>query len=646
MMDANQRWDARLLDKSIRELRAIRADALALERRFATELGDVHPSFRRSARNLVHYLALRCRDIRALQEQLAMLGLSSLGRTESHVLGGLDAVLRMLHHLAGRPWQEPAPAAPALTFAEGNALLAEHTEAVLGPRPSQRTVRIMVTMPSEAARDYELVRQLLADGMDCMRINCAHDDAGAWADMIDNLRRARRELGRGCRILMDVAGPKLRTGPIDPTSQTMRWKPRRNRSGEVVSAARIWITAAERPAPPPGAADACLHARGTWLRRARAGERLRFDDLRGKARALTLAAAAPGGRWASAEQTAYVGLGRPLPLRRLGKGKEPTTRPRVVEAIPHAASANQHFLTLKPGDALLVTRAPLPGRPAVVAADGRRLRPATISCTLAEVFADVRAGERIWFDDGRIGGVIESARRDRLRVRITSAAAEGAKLRADKGINLPDTRLRLAALTDKDLADLEFVAQHADLVGLSFVRAPADIQALQRHLDRLGAARTGIVLKIETTNAFEHLPSLLLAAMQAERVGVMIARGDLAVEAGYERLAEVQEEVLWFCEAAHVPVIWATQVLENLTKTGVPSRAEITDAAMGERAECVMLNKGPHLLDAVRALQDILQRMEAHQRKKSARLRRLRLSSLAAEDTPPARPTLVRQARQ
>ena len=82
----------------------------------------------------------------------------------------------------------------------------------------------------------------------------------------------------------------------------------------------------------------------------------------------------------------------------------------------------------------------------------------------------------------------------------------------------------------------------------------------------------------------------------------MIARGDLAVEVGFERLAEVQEEILWLCEAAHVPVIWATQVLESVAQTGQPSRAEVTDAAMAERAECVMLNKGPHIGEAVRAL--------------------------------------------
>jgi pyruvate kinase len=203
-------------------------------------------------------------------------------------------------------------------------------------------------------------------------------------------------------------------------------------------------------------------------------------------------------------------------------------------------------------------------------------------------------------------------------------------LRADKGINLPDSALHLSALTEKDIEDLAFVVRHADLIGMSFVHSAGDVHQLQTELDRLGAAHLGIVLKIETASGFEQLPKLLLAAMRSERVGVMIARGDLAVECGYERLAEVQEEILWFSEAAHVPVIWATQVLETLAKKGMPSRAEITDAAMGERAECVMLNKGPHLVEAVRVLNDILQRMEAHQSKKSARLRRLRLSAIAS----------------
>jgi pyruvate kinase len=182
-------------------------------------------------------------------------------------------------------------------------------------------------------------------------------------------------------------------------------------------------------------------------------------------------------------------------------------------------------------------------------------------------------------------------------------------------------------LTKKDLQDLTFVCEHADAVALSFVRDPGDIVDLENRLIAAGRPDMGIVLKIETRRAFEQLPRLLLAAMRSPGGGVMIARGDLAVECGFERLAEVQEEILWVCEAAHVPVIWATQVLETLAKEGRPSRAEITDAAMSERAECVMLNKGPHVDQAVVALDDILRRMEGHQRKKSAMLRPLRLAA-------------------
>ena len=170
----------------------------------------------------------------------------------------------------------------------------------------------------------------------------------------------------------------------------------------------------------------------------------------------------------------------------------------------------------------------------------------------------------------------------------------------------------------------------ADLVQMSFVRYPSDVEQLIDELTRLSDDRLGIVLKIETREAFERLPQLLLTAMRRRRVGVMIARGDLAVECGYERMAEVQEEILWLCEAAHLPVIWATQVLEQLAKTGVPSRAEISDAAMSERAECVMLNKGPYIDDAVVALDNILRRMTSHHYKKNALLRTLHAWQQAA----------------
>jgi len=126
----------------------------------------------------------------------------------------------------------------------------------------------------------------------------------------------------------------------------------------------------------------------------------------------------------------------------------------------------------------------------------------------------------------------------------------------------------------------------------------------------------------------------MIAALRHHPVGIMVARGDLAIEIGFERLAEVQEEILWLSEAAHIPVVWATQVLETLAKTGIPSRAEVTDAAMGVRAECVMLNKGEHIVDAVRFLDHVLQRMQAHQLKKRSMLRRLAVAQVKHTASP------------
>jgi len=92
----------------------------------------------------------------------------------------------------------------------------------------------------------------------------------------------------------------------------------------------------------------------------------------------------------------------------------------------------------------------------------------------------------------------------------------------------------------------------ADVVDLSFVREPTDVTRLLHELDRLGDHRLGVVLKIETTQAFRNLPQLLLTLMARPRIGVMIARGDLAVECGYARTAELQEEIMWLRESAHV----------------------------------------------------------------------------------------------
>ncbi len=583
----------------------------------------VPPHYRDSARNLIHYLALRRHDLRELQPKLSALGLSSLGRSEADVLASVAAVRTALQALAGC---DPAQTFPGPESTIKRELLAAHTEALLGPAPAHRRVRIMVTMPTEAARDYTLVHDLVRNGMDCMRINCAHDDADVWAKMIEHMRRASHALRRPCSIAMDLGGPKLRTGPLEAGPAVLKISPKRDMYGRVTVPARVWLTApGGRGAPSP--ADATLPLPAAWLKRLRTGDTLKFTDARGAGRELSVVQVDTDGVWTELGRTSYITTG--TSLRRAG------ARGKAAAALVGELIANQRPIVLHAGDTLLIERSLKPGRPATRDSRDRVLTPAVIGCTLPEVFEDVRSGDAICFDDGKIAGVIENIGPERATVKIHRARACGEKLRGDKGINLPDSLLRLSSLTAKDIDTLEFVVRHADMVSLSFANSAADVALLQQHLKRLGGERLGLILKIETRRGFENLPEMLFAALHSTRCGVMIARGDLAVECGFERLAEVQEEILWMCEAAHVPVIWATQVLESLAKEGVPSRAEITDAAMSQRAECVMLNKGPHILEAVGVLDDILQRMQTHSAKKRSMLRDLKVAErFLSQDTP------------
>ncbi|MBK1986250.1 hypothetical protein A0J48_001565 [Sphaerospermopsis aphanizomenoides BCCUSP55] len=451
------------------------------------------PAFINSSLNLAYYMALRRHDLRPIQAALMPWGLSSLGRIEAKVLPNLDAVIATLAAVCGQETNHP----PIEAFFEGDRLLQQHTEDLFGQTLHNRRVRIMVTLPSQAASNYEFVRDLICQGTNCVRINCAHDTAQEWSAMIANVRMAEKETGHSCRILMDLSGPK---------------------------------------------------------------PRIQFAVA-------------------------------PHPKKRIFKG-----------------------------ESLLLTY----NAPTTIGSTCFQA-----SCSLPQVLKELKIGTTVWIDDGHIGASVESITPEGVHLRITHTRLKGEKLLPDKGINFPYTDLHLSSLTEKDKQDLDFITAHADMIdiiGYSYVQTPEDIELLQTEL----AARLpenypipAIVAKIETPLAVSNLPELIVQAAGKQPLGIMIARGDLAIEIGYQRLAEIQEEILWLCEAAHIPVIWATQVLENLVKQGMPSRAEMTDAAMAERAECVMLNKGPHIVEAVGILDDVLTRMQAHQMKKTPQLRAL-----------------------
>ncbi|MDQ2950201.1 MAG: pyruvate kinase [Acidobacteriota bacterium] len=557
-----------------------------------------------------------------------------MGRIEANTLAGLDAVQIALGALAGKNATPGPAAAHGVDFVTGPALLTERANELLGPAVG-RKVRIMVTMPREAGEQYTLTRDLVAAGMDVMRINCAHDDERVWMGMINNLRRAEREVGQSCKVLMDLGGPKLRTGLLGGGLRIIRWKTGKDRRGEVIAPKRIRIIGSaacngEASAGPPEM-GVYLSVDDSLLAAAEPDDHLDLHLPQGRIRKLRIVQKEDGFCWAECLHSGYGETGMQVTLRHKHKVKATGT----IGELPGV----EEPLTLMCGDKLVITgpdqAGSQAGRAHVVNDRSSVGEPARIPCTLPQVFPYVKKGDRIAFDDGKIDGIVREATAEHLMVEITRAGSGGSKLGADKTSNLPDSDLRLPALTEQDLANLDFVAAHADMVGLSFGRRAEDVLMLHRELEARGSHDTGIILKIENRQAFENLPRLLLAGLRFPHLGIMVARGDPAVELGFERLAEVQEEILWLCEAAHVLVVWATQVLETLAKTGQPSRAEVSDASMGVRAECVMLNKGPHIIEAVHFLDNILRRMQLHhQKKKRSLLRGLSVSEMAPDQPP------------
>ena len=194
----------------------------------------------KSCVNLAHYLALRELDLRPLQEKLAEAGLSSLGRAESHVFATLRAVVTLLGQAVGKP-DDVQCGLPHPAFREGFEILGCNTTHFLGQASNQHETRIMVTLSSEAASDQQLVHNLIREGMDCARINCAHDSPDIWLRMIENVKQAADIHRRECRILMDMAGHKVRTGPVVMEDSALHIKVRKNAYGLMLEPAHVLL---------------------------------------------------------------------------------------------------------------------------------------------------------------------------------------------------------------------------------------------------------------------------------------------------------------------------------------------------------------------------------------------------------------------
>ena len=582
---------------------------------------DKYPNgqFTESAINLGHYLAMRQFDLRHLQDRLAQSALTSLGRAEASVLSTFDILIDILQRSTDKKYVTSQNNISAQSFNRGQLLLKQHTKELFGSSHGQGKAHVMVTLATEAAWDYALIKALFEKGMTCARINCAHDDPDVWDAMIKNIRRAEMEIGLSCRVLMDLAGHKIRTADITLGPAVHHIKAEKDPSGKVLTPAYLLLSTDLTSTP----ADKAIFRVGipkVAAKHLEPGQLLGFIDNQNKSRQLKVEKKLSEHDWlVSSDKSAYLVSGCIINVIKKHKHKkhsqEDTFQLGEFKGAPLEIRVFKKQL-------LLLTTEDLLGKPAEYQ-DDKLIHPAQIGCTLSSAIAKLKVGQQVWIDDGKLGAVVQDITEQGALLLVTVAKPSGVRILSDKGINFPEAALDLPPLTEKDLTDLDFVCANADLVGFSFVETLAGMDFLINELAKRNSSAMPIIAKIETNLAVKNLPEIILGTIGRHYLGIMIARGDLAVELGSARLAEIQEELLWLCEAAHVPVIWATQVLESIAKKGTRSRPEFTDAAMAVRAECVMLNKGPYIVDAIEALVNVMVRMHEHQRKKFSRLRAL-----------------------
>lgn len=453
--------------------------------------------FMEPAKNLAAYLSLRQRDLRNLQQSLIPYGLSSIGRSEAKTLATLQALKVTLAKLAHI---EDSTLYPDIEqFQIGIQNLDKQANQMFGNQSEEFRTRIMVTLPSEAAEDVDLIDEMLTAGMNIARINCSHDDQTIWKKMIQLVKSRSEKLNKPVKIQLDIAGPKIR---VD-------WSYSQQKKDKVKVGDKIQL----------------------------------ISDI----------------KYLEKSDDTIVYLGCPFPT----------------------------------------------------------------------IYSQLEIGDRVFFDDGIFQAHIISCNEHSAALQIDQVKGGSGRIKVEKGINFPDTAIDIDIIDEKDAQDIEFACQYADIINLSFVRNKQDIEAVQQKLvQHLGekANQMALMVKIENTQAVSNIVEIIMTAASKNPTAIMIARGDLAVEAGYVRLAELQQEIMWLCEAAATPVVWATEVLANLVDNGIPARAELTDVVEGARSECVMLNKGPYIVPAIKLLAKILRKVEINQFKKTPQLRALNIA--------------------
>lgn len=432
-----------------------------------------------SKENLKAYNLLRKKHTFELESMLLQAGFTTFSNIHPHIHYSIHKMqnnynMKKIHDLKDTP----------LTPEVSHQIKQNRNVSLLGKNKTS----IMVTLQASMLENPKIIHDLLSQGMNIARINCAHDSPAIWKRLVETIRRAESELGMNgppCKIHMELAGPKIRVKKI--------YYPEKH-------------TENERP-----------------------------------------------------------------------------------------------FFNVKQGDIITIARENY-------ATDLSLKKDKIFSINSPKALWNVQVKDRVYFNDGKIIGQVCFVKEETIGIEVIKTTKKSVKIREESGVNFPDSFVHfiMPAITETDIEILPLVYELSDTIGLSFVHYPRDLEKFRELLSSFPPKNIGVIAKIETKEAFHNLTKIIIEGLSFDAFGIMIARGDLAIELGFTNLASIQEEIIHLCQAAHIPFIWATGVLENLTKKGMPLRSEMTDAFHGLQADCVMLNKGDYIIEAVKTVNDLI----------------------------------------
>lgn len=579
-------------------MRTTLKELLELKEYIESERLEIEDSikFKDSLENMQHYLRVRSLDIRSLQNSLTELGLSSLGRSQAHMMDSIDKVIEILSNSLN---EELKVSKSCLSCKDALTTLKSKTSIFGESEGDIFKTKIMITLPSEASRDKSLIEGFIESGADILRVNTAHDSPEDWKRMAKFIEEINQERGKNLKIYTDLAGPKIRTENIKKVKSQIKIGSKKEQFQDIHFVADG--TSKNRELSEDGkVTPPTIVVVDEFLKFAKDADYIEITDIANRKRFLKIKSASRDLVIATLNKKSILDENSSIKLY-LDKNSTYEANMLNIEELPEEIRV---FID----DKVLISTKVEYGMSHYESESGE-FYDAVVKFNNSDILSNISVDDRVFIDDGKIELIVVRKLDGEIECRVIQAKDKGAIIKEEKGINFPDSNLKLNAITNEDREALKHIVEFTDIFGISFAQTYEDVMDLKNELKKYGKENPAIVTKIETQLAVRNLPQILRALLTCERAGVMIARGDLAIEIGFERLAYIQEEILDLCSSAHIPVIYATQVLENKMKKNLPSRAEITDAAFGQRADCIMLNKGAFAKDTIKVLKSILRQM-------------------------------------